>query len=496
MKIRYKDIAVGADKTATVTTTTKTAFSDIEKIPFGVSSPALATCELNGWGLSHEYRVRKPEEKVAFWSSTASNNDCMFSEAPAITLKFTQQITTTGISIQFGLNANDYCTAALFTWRQGGIDKDWVVVSPDSALYVLNYTVEAFDELEIMFAKTSLPRKRCKVEGITIGVIRDFGLKELVSVKAIHEIDLISDTVPINVLDATVHSADDVEWLFQKKQPVEAFEGEKLIGTYYIEKGEQKGLRDFSFTCKDIISLLELKTTQGGLWLTDTPLTTILSEIFGDAVEFEIDEAYKNSTLRGYIAEMKQREALQHICFALGAVVDTSGTSAIKIFPPAYSIAEDIVPRDTYEGGKVATSDTITAVEVTAFDILDERPGDNIPGDNTISIEYDGVQYRVIPTVVRADNPDTVTSDTENVKKFDKCYLVNSSNVQALANNILNYYKKRRKYGFKHVLRGEQVGGGYSVQLPWGGTTNGNITKMTVTTSNITVSDAEMVLNE
>lgn len=496
MKIRYKDIAVGADKTAAVTTTSKTAFSDIEKIPFGITSPALATCEPNGWGLSHEYRVKTPDEKVAFWSSTASNNDCIFSETPTITIKFTQQITTTGISIQFASASNDYCTGVLFTWRQGGIDKDWVVVNPDSALYVLNYTVEAFDELEIAFAKTSLPRKRCKIEGITIGVIRDFGLKELVSVKAIHEVSLISDTVPINVLDATVHSTDDVEWLFQKKQPVEAFDGEKLIGTYYIEKGEQKGLRDFSFTCKDIISLLDLKTTQGGLWLTDTPLTTILSEVFGDDAVFEIDEAYINSTLRGYLAVMNKREALQHICFALGAVVDTSGTSAIKIFPPAYSIAGDIVPRDTYEGGKVTTSDTITAVEVTSFDILDERPAENMPGDYATSIEYDGVQYRVIPTVVRADNPDTVTSDTENVKKFDKCYLVNSSNAQALADNILSYYKKRRKYGFKHVLRGEQVGGGYSVQLPWGGTTNGNITKMTVTTSNITVSDSEMLFDE
>lgn len=496
MKIRYKDIAVGADKTATVTTTAKTAFSDVEKIPFGVSSPALVTCEPNGWGLSHEYKVRKPDEKVAFWSSIASDNDCIFTEYPSITIKFTQQITTTGISIQFASASNDYCTGVLFTWRQDGIDKEWVVVNPDSDLYVLNYTVEAFDELEIVFAKTSLPRKRCKVEGITIGVIREFGLKELVSVKAIHEVSLISDTVPINVLDATVHSTDDVEWLFQKKQPVEAFEGEKLLGTYYIEKGEQKGLRDFSFTCKDIISLLDLKTTQGGLWLTDTPLATILTEVFGDTVELEIDEAYKDSTLRGYIAEMKQREALQHICFALGAVVDTSGTSAIKIFPPAYSTVSDINPRETYTGGKVTTSDTVTAVEVTAFDILDERPAENMPGDYATSIEYDGVEYRVIPRVVRADNPDTVTSDTENVKKFDKCYLVNSSNAQALADHILSYYKKRRKYDFKHVLKGEEVGNGYSVQLPWGNMRTGNITKMTVTTSNITVSDVEMILNE
>ena len=491
VKIRYKDVAVGADSDATVSTSSKTAFSAIEKIPFGVSSPALATCELNGWGLTHDYKVREADRQVAFWSSIASKVDCTFSENPTITLKFSRQITTTGITIMFDENSNDYCTGVILEWYQGGVYKDFIVDIPTSALYTLNYTVEAFDEIRITFASTSLPRKRCKVEGITIGVIREFGMKELVSVKAIHEIDLISDTVPINVLDATIHSRDDVEWLFQKKQPVEAFADGNLIGTYYIEKGEQNSLKDVSISCKDIISLLELKTTRGGLWLADTPLTTILSEIFGEDAVFEIDNAYANSTLRGYLAEMNKREALQHICFALGAVVDTSGTSAVKIFPPSYSIAEDIVPRDTYEGGKVTTSDTVTAVEVTAFDIVDERPG-----TNDESIEYNKVQYKCKSEVKRVENPDVVTSDIENVKKFDMCYLVNSSNALTLANNIMSYYKKRRKYDFKHVLRGEQVGGGYSVHLPWGGTTNGNITKMTVTTSNLTVSDAEMILNE
>ena len=64
VKIRYKDVAVGADSDATVTTSSKTIFSAVEKIPFGVSSPALATCEPNGWGLTHEYKARETCLKV------------------------------------------------------------------------------------------------------------------------------------------------------------------------------------------------------------------------------------------------------------------------------------------------------------------------------------------------------------------------------------------------------------------------------------------------
>jgi hypothetical protein len=57
------------------------------------------------------------------------------------------------------------------------------------------------------------------------------------------------------------------------------------------------------------------------------------------------------------------------------------------------------------------------------------------------------------------------------------------------------YYQRRNNYSFTHVLGGQEAGKRYTVALPWGGFASGNITKMTVTTSNITVSDTEMLLD-
>ena len=490
VKVRYKDVALGADRDATATTTEKTGFSNVSQIPFGVNPPALATCELNGWGLSHNYKARN-NHAIAFWSNALSGNDCKFSNVPTITLDFTEQYTTTGLTIQFAVNSVDFCRKIAIYWYQDGEVKEQGEYTPTSPNFVLNKTVEAFDKLVFEFHETNLPRKRCKVEGIILGVVRDFNTTELKAVKAIHEIDLISSTVPINVLDASVHSTDEVDYIFQKKQPVELFENGDLIGVYFIDKGERTGRLDMSFSCKDAIGLLDLVAYDGGLWLTDTPLTTILNDVFGGAYEFEIDPAYKNSTLRGLIEPgKKQREALQHIAFALGAVVDTTGTNKIRLFPPPFGAAAEISPKQTYTGGKVTTSDTVTGVEVTAFDIVDE-----IPGDNDESIEFNGVEYKYTTQIFTASNPNTVTSDPENVKKFDKCYLVNSSNGQQLAHNIMAYYQKRNKYTFKHVLEGQQVAGGYSATLPWDDIVKGHITKMTVTTSNITVSDTEMIID-
>ena len=492
IKVRYKDVAMGADKNATVTTTTKTAFSDATQLPFGIDSPALATCELNGWGLSPDYVVRDAE-KVAFWSNELSNEMCDFdfSAVPSIDINFGNHYTTTGLTIQFDIESGDYCRGGMVTWYRNTAVLAQEYIFPDSPFFVINKTVEGFNKIHVEFGNTNLPFKRCKVTYIGIGVVREFGLKELKSVKAIHEIDPISSTVPVNVLDVAVHSRDEVDYIFQKKQPVAAYDANKLIGIYYIDKGERTGRLDISFSCKDAIGLFDLEQYEGGLWLNDTPLTTILTAIFGDISVFEIDSAYDNSMLKGYIQAMKKREALQNIAFALGAVVDTSGSEFIKIYPLPYNVPIDILPQKTYIGGKVTTSDVVTAVNVLAFDFEDERPGS---GDK--SVEFNGEKYKFTERVITAYNPDTVESDPVNVKTFDKCYLVNSGNAQQIADNVMQYYRKRKKYGFKHVMNAEEVGHQYSAQLPWGGTPNGIITKMTVTTSNITVSDTEMVLND
>ena len=491
VRVRYKDVAMGADVNAKVTTTSKTGFSDVAKIPFGVNPPALVTCELNGWGLSHNYKVRD-NHAIAFWSNTQSDNNCIFSSVPTITIDFTEQYTTTGLTVQFAVNSVDFCRRISVYWYQGGNVKEQGEYTPSTPLFVINKTVEAFDKLVFEFHETNLPNKRCKIENILIGVVRDFNETELMSVKAIHEIDLISSTVPINVLDASVHGRDEVDYIFQKKQPVELTENGDLIGVYYIDKGERTGRFDINFSCKDAIGLLDLVTYNGGLWLTDTPLTTILNDIFGSVYNFDIDSAYANAKLRGFIKpDIKQREALQHIVFALGAVVDTTGTNKIRIFPPGNGLSEEISAKQTYTGGKVTTSDTVTSVEVTAFDIVDERP----EGKDE-SIEFNEVEYKCTTQVFTANNPNTVTSDLPNVKTFDKCYLVNSSNAQTLANNIMAHYQRRNTHTFKHILNGQKVANRYTAALPWDEVKSGHITKMTVTTSNITVSDTEMLLDD
>lgn len=490
VKLIYRDIAFGAAEGAQTETTTAETFSDKEKILDGVENTAVATCELNGWGLSRDYSVLS-NQQIAFWSKAKSGADCIFTTPPTITFTFDAQYAATGLTLRFAPASMDYCTKARITWYQGGTVLYSGVFDIDTPIYELNNTVIAFDKINIEFLQTSLPLKRCKVEQILIGIIREFNADELRRVSEIHEVDLISEKMPANVLDADIRSKRDIDYLFQRKQPVESYDNGVLIGVYYIENGKRAGRYDFSISCHDAIGLLGLAAQPGGLFLEDTPLETVLNDIFGDAVTFEIDTAYKDATIRGFIPpDLTAREALHHIAFSLGAVVDTSGTYNIKIFPPPITSA-DISPKKTYAGGRVDTADKVTEVTVTAYAISDTRPG-----DNDTSIEYNGVKYKYYTETKHAYNKNRIASDPEKKIKFDKVYLCNLSNAQTLADNIMAYYERRNTYKFDHVLEGQTVAGKYTALLPWAELASGNIIKMKITASGITASNAEMLLDE
>lgn len=491
-RLIYKDLAIGADKGATVSTTGAESFTAPDTLINDAETlPAVATLEPNGWGLTHDYEVLNGQP-LAFWSTEISDANGTFSSDLYIKIKLDALYSATGITIKFAPESMDFCYKASIFWLSGDEVLSWRMYTTTSPIFVANRLVEGFDAVEIYLNNTNLPNRRCKIESIMLGVVREFDATELKKLSAIHEVDLISQTVPANVLDADIHPSDDIKYIFQRKQPVEAYDGDALIGVYYIEQGKRTGLHDYSITCSDTIGLLNYITQDGGIWITDTPLTDILTAIFGDTVSFDIDPAYSASTLRGYIPAGTMREALQQIAFALGAVVDTSGSKQVKLFPQPTGTAEAIPAQKTYTGGSVDTADVVTEVTVTAYVFFDERPED---GD--YSIEHNGVKYRYYTETKHAYNDAITAGVPEKKVKFDKMYLCHLDNAQARADDIMSYYKRRGSYTVKHVLDGQVPAGRYTARLPWDeGDANGNITKMTITMSGLTASNTELLLDE
>lgn len=491
VKLVYSDIALGAKENATVTTVPEVeGFSSPALLPYGVHTGAVATCEPNAWGLSHDYKVRGTQQ-FALWSKERSDDAGKFKSPLVIEINFTEQYTSTALTLRFAPDAGEYCTGMRVAWFQGSTVKSNKYFFPTSGLYVVENTVEAFDRIKIMFDSTNLPQRRLKIEQIVIGVIREFTGRELTSAQFVHEIDFISNTVPVNVLDASFHSDGEAEYLFQRKQPVEALNGADLIGVYYIEKGERTSSQNYSITCQDAIGVLDLDTYAGGLWFEETPIETILADVIGGAFEIEIAEALAGSTLKGCIpAGGTKRAALQQIAFALGACIDTAGTSKIKLFLPATGEGKEIPAQETYTGGKVTTEDIVTEVSVMGYEIQDRPPEDEEEG-----IEFDGVEYAVLKSEFAATNPNTSAGTLPNRIAFENCYLISHTNAQSRADAILAYYMRRNTYSAKHIVKGQNLGERASVVLPWGDVEKANIKKMTISVTGLTVSDTEFLLD-
>ena len=490
IKVIYKDIPIGAKENAKFTTTPVENFANTEHLRNGAATGAVATCELNCWGLSHDYKARGTQ-KFALWSKTISDAEGIFTEIPSIVIDFTNQYTSTGLSFRFSPETNDYCTIIGVKWYQNGAVKETGIFYPDGPVWALENAVEAFDKIEILFGQTNLPHRRLKIEHIAVGIIREFDGRELTGASIMHEVDLISNSLPLNVLDASFHSSNDAEYIFQRKQPVEAYNDDALIGVYYIETGERTSSQNYKITCHDAIGVLELDTYKGNLWLTDTPIETILDDILKGAFTVEIDAALQGATLRGYIQpDITKREALQKVAFALGACVDTSGTANIKLFLPEASGGTEISEKETYRGGTVTTADTVTEVVVVYYDIVNKRPG-----ENDDYIEFNDVQYFYESNNATAKNPNLSTGTLPNKIVFSDCYLCNSTNAAKVANSILAYYMRRNTYSAKHVAHDEGVGNRAIVHMPWGDTQTANIKKMTISVTGITVSDTEFLLD-
>lgn len=491
VKLIYSDIAKGAAEDAAVTTTTGTAESSPEVLPFGADTGAVATCELNSWGLSHEFKP-KGTQPFAFWSEEISGADCTFSGTPLILIEFDKQYTASGLTLRFSPGANDYCSQITVVWYQNGVEKDKGTFYPSAPLFAVENGVEGFDTIAIVFEKTHQPFRRVKVEYIGIGIVREITGRDLTDAKFIHEIDYVSSTVPMNVLDAAFNFNTNAELMFQKKQPVKAYNDSDLIGVYYIDEGERISSRGYKISCHDAIGILDLDKYGGGLWLEETPIETLVADVLGGLFEYEIDTSLQGKTLKGYIPDgITRREALQHIAFAAGAVIDTSGTEGIRIFAPETGEGEIIPPKETYQGGKITTSDIVTQVRLTTYEIYKGEKAT----DEDEEFTFNGQTYGAIAMLTRADNPNVNEDTFPNPVVYEGCFLINLDNAQERADALLAYHMRRNVYSTKHVVSGQKLGDRVNVAMPWHDTNNANITKMTISVSGIVASESEFLLD-
>lgn len=478
-KIVYKDVAVGADADAAYTAPGKTSFSTLN-LSAGINSEPYITLEKNLWVLNGTKKALG-SNSVAFWSTQLSDIDGEFSSPPVITITFDNLYSSQGITLNFDTATGDYCSDVDISWYQDAALKASGNFQPDSSVYFCEKQATAWNKIVITLNATSLPYRRAKLERVLFGVAREFTDEMLRSASAVNETNLISAELPDSQLNFVLDSQTAVDYLFQMKQPLEVYDGNNLIGVYYISTSSRKSTTLYNISARDAIGVLAEQTYNGSVHLSGVSAKTLVNTIVGGAFEVEYADGLADASLTGLLLKQDKRSALQQVLFAWGVACATDGGGKIKIFSPQ-SVSMEIGRDATYIGVSVTTEAIVTQVNVTAHTYTQSSTG---------TVEVNGQRYNDAKTVYTVDNPVVLATDKQNIKEVDGATLVSTANGQAVAQRVYDYYARRNRHSSKIRLNGERLGDCVEQPTPWETQEIGNIEYMKITLSHIVAADIQ-----
>lgn len=477
--ILYKDIAVGAAEDATVTASGQMEGSYPSLLTEGVSTPPIAVLERNSWVLDGS-RELMDGQLFAFWSSELSGEDCAFANPPEIAFLFDQQYTSTGITLEFDAATGEYCSRVKIAWYQGDTLKSEKIFEPDAVQVFCQENVTAYNKIVLTLLQTSLPYRRARLSKVVFGRLRYFDMSEIRNASIIHEMDLLMLTLPISTFAWRLESKEDVEYMFQEKQPMEVTNGDQLLGVYYINESNHISDRLYDIDCHDAFGVLDESPFAGGVY-TEKSAVELLEEILGG--EFSLDVEVEDVALSGAILPCTKREAIPQVLFAWGVCASTDGRSSVRIFSPGAEPAE-ISANRSFPGVAVKTDSMVTQVCVVAHEYTRDDNGD---------VEISGVKYKDTKTDYTVDNPNVTATTKAKVKTVDNATLVSPAIGQTVAQRVYDYYARRDAQSGKVVWTGERLGDCVSVPTAWDRSMTGNLNRLEIKLSNTVVANIKSI---
>lgn len=484
VRIVYQDIAAGADEDAAVSTQGASEFSDVSLLPFGSPCGPIASLAPGSWILDGTREILD-DQAIPFWSSAMSGVDGRFEVPPEIVIEFDARYTSPGIHLTFSPETGEYCGSVTIQWYQGVIKLYEGTYYPTGTEYFCSHIAEAYDKVIIRLNNTSLPYRYAKLSKIMFGVIRVFYREELRNVKITQEVSITSSEIAVNTLDFTLDSKTEIEYMFQKKQPVSAYDDNNLIGVFYLDKSKQRAKGLFDISCIDAIGVLDEDPYPARMCVS-VPAKDLIEDILGGHFDLDIDPILTASSINGYLPDGSRREALQQVAFRLCAMVDTSGSEAIRVYKDREARPQRIPIDRLYTGGTVEKSSIVTAVRVYAHSYT--TTGDS--GD-TVKVDDTTYYHSIVPITI--NNPNVTPSDKQNVVEVKNATLVDVQNVAAVTQHLYNYYAKRDKQKTKIVMIQEKPGDHVAIATPWGTILNGYISSMDITLSGIAAASCEII---
>lgn len=453
VKITYKDISVTAKESSNYECENKQFFTDLTQLKQdALQFKKFATLERNFWkldGTFENFPDDPTKEKFGLWSQSMSDENGDFINKPVLEIGFNAYQTSTGLTLQFHPDTEDYCNSLNIKWYQNETLLSEVDYVPNTAIYFCQNNITNFNKVIITFNSTNKPYRYLKLQAIEYGVVRIFTEDDLRNVSILEEISLISEEISINTLNFELDNKDDIEFIFQKKQPLTVEYDDKFLGTYFISNSKRRSKSVYEIESQDYIGLLDKDYFAGGTY-TNKSVKNLISEIMG-SIPFELDETLGSKTLSGTLERCTKREALLQVVFAICGVVNTSRSDKVRIYLLNAEAVSEINEESIYAGGSFEGEDEVTEIR------LELNNGNVVSKRNPI---------------ITADTP-------ENILEFSGVF-VNTSNSEEILNHLYTYFiiNKNNKTNMKFKFGSEKPGDVINYTTEYLGNKKGQITSM------------------
>lgn len=500
--IRLKQIDPEAKADSAPTTTNKQPWINIRDLKRDdVIAPRVMTLEPSQAildGTKDEF-PNDPENVLwGYWSQSMSNEQGRFTAPyPTIDITFGTIHKSLGLTLLFYQYEQDFVTSVTVTWYADNLTTvlktgTYEFTNPNGDI---PEPVENWRRIKIEFLSTLIPNRYVKMYSIEYGLIRRFGDEDIDTANLLEEIDPISDVVSVNTLGFTMRthspefspiSGDISDDMLMTRQMLDITADDYPFGTFFLDGWKDRFFngRVFEFSAIDAIGVMDGYPFTGGIY-SNALASDVLRQIFDlcfptQSVIFTLDDALISRRISGHIPLCTAREALQYICFALGAVADTSRRNDVWIYKRDTEIAYNIPLDSIYYGGQIEPTQYFSGLDLLAFEFQEsqeifEIQNGELPIGNhrfefsepfhslTISggtilasnQNYAVVQVSVAGNVILNGKRYIETRRThsirevvlpgrqENICKFDGCKLVDYSIAPALAIELFNYLKQR-----------------------------------------------------
>jgi hypothetical protein len=482
VNIKYNNYAVGARESFVPTAENVENFVNLQQLQkYNVVVPNYTNpCEAYQTtldGTATPFPDNPENANTGILSSIISDEDGHFSQGIELSLRSAELFSSQGITLEFDKVNNIYCTDLSVVWYRDNEILSEKSYEPNSAVFVCENLVEYYNRVDITFNRINMPHNRLKLVSIDYGYALELTGANLKNASLTQVIDPISAEFPISTGNFALWIDTDLNLFFRNKEPLMVYFNGKLRAKLFIKDAKRTQKKQWSIQAEDYIGLLDGVNFYGGIY-ENKDATELIGEIMSIArIPFEIDHTLYGVKVSGHIPYGSCRKALMQVAFAIMAVVNTSNSDIVRIYPLSQGVSQTIPLSRIMQGQNFVEKDVVTSVQLTAHSYRKtyERQGKYEADKSGIGdgifvklsapahsfeitngeILESGANYAIInaqqgcvltywnyehATLVKTkNNPLVVAGTLENVVSIDNATLISQNNIDKVLNFCYNY---------------------------------------------------------